>query len=186
MTRTKKIAIDLFGHPIQKQKTRLESKLSKIDRDTFDERLERFKFLESLSPKNFGMAGSMESIFIFHKARWSYLNGAFISTILLSQAFIERRLNDFMMSNGLENEAKRGAASIINFCRKHNLLDEFLLVKFDHLRNVRNPLTHLKPHDHPFSLDQRMFRDRMRPHEILNEEAKKAIGLMYTILFTRL
>jgi hypothetical protein len=182
----KKIEKDMFGYPVKKHKSRLETKLSRIDRDTFHERLERLEFLDDLSPKNLGMAGSIEAVFIFREAGWAYLNGAFISTILLSQAFIERRLQEFMMAKGLDNEARRGTEAIIKYCRKHHLMNEYLLDKFDHLRKARNPLTHLKPYDHPFTLAQRINQERKPPGEILKREAKEALMLMYAILFTHL
>jgi hypothetical protein len=39
------------------------------------------------------MLGSMETVFIFREAGWAYINGAFISTIMLSQALLSE---DFM------------------------------------------------------------------------------------------
>jgi hypothetical protein len=177
---------DLFGNPVKKRKSKSEILLERIDRNTFQERVKRLKYLESISPGNFGMTGSIEPVFIFHEAGWAYLNGAFIATIILSQAFIERRLQDFMTSKGLEQEAKRGVQFIISYCRKHQLINDYLLDKIDHLRQTRNPLAHLKPYDHPFTLGQRTYKERKRPDEILEREAKEALSLMYTILFTRL
>lgn len=55
---------DLFGKPIQKRRSRLEIQLSKYDRETFDERLERLKFIESIAPRGYLMMGSFEAIFI--------------------------------------------------------------------------------------------------------------------------
>jgi hypothetical protein len=177
---------DLFGHVIKRRTSRLESLLTRIDRESYQIRLERLKYIESIKPKGLGMAGSIEAIFIFQEAGWAYLNGAFISTILLSQAFVERRLQDYMSSKGLEAEGKKGAQTIINYCRKHHLVNEFLLKKFDRLRQVRNPLVHLKAIDHPFTLGRRSFGEQKQPTDILERDAKEALSLMYTILTTRL
>jgi hypothetical protein len=91
-----------------------------------------------------------------------------------------------MIEKGYESEAKHGAQSIIKFCRKHQLVSDFLLAKFDRLRQIRNPFVHVKPLDHPFSLDQRIFTEKTQPNELIEGDAKEALSLMYTLLLTRL
>jgi hypothetical protein len=80
---------DMFGHPVKRRTDRHEKLLAKIDKESFARRVERLKFVESITG-DLGMMGSLETVFIFREAGWAYINGAFISTILLSQAFIER------------------------------------------------------------------------------------------------
>ena len=176
---------DMFGHPVKKRVDKYERMLAKSDKETFAHRVERLKFVDGIIG-DIGMLGSMETVFIFREAGWAYINGAFISTIMLSQAFIERRLHDLMIEKGFEGEANHGAQSIIKFCRKHQLVTDFLLDKFDRLRQIRNPFVHVKPPDHPFSLDQRMFTEKTQPNDLIESDAKEALSLMYTLLLTRL
>ncbi|MBL8092305.1 MAG: hypothetical protein JNJ43_18370 [Anaerolineales bacterium] len=176
---------DMFGHPVRKRVDKYERMLAKSDKETFASRVERLKFVDGIIG-NIGMLGSMETVFIFREAGWAYINGAFISTIMLSQAFIERRLHDLMFEKGFESEAKHGAQSIIKFCRKNQLVSDFLLDKFDRLRQIRNPFVHVKSSDHPFSLDQRMFTEKIQPNDLIENDAKEALSLMYTLLLTRL
>lgn len=177
---------DLFGNPIKKRRTRLEIQLSKHDRETFEDRLERLKYLDSVIPKNYWMAGSFESIFLFQEAGVAFINGAFISSIILAQAFVERRLQDYMEARGLSKEARRGLDFIIKYFRKNRILDEFLLRKIDVLRQKRNPFSHLKPYDHPYTLSQRIFLERKQPDQILLSDAKEAVSLMYKISLIQL
>jgi hypothetical protein len=176
---------DMFGHPIKKRTDRHERLLARIDKQTFARRVERLKFVESITGKT-GLMGSLEAVFVFQEAGWSYINGSYISTIMLAQAFIERYLHDVMVERGLDSEANRGAQAIIKYCRKHQLVNEFLLEKFDRLRQIRNPFVHVKPYDHPFTLSQRIFDEKAQPVEIIENDAKEALSLMYTILLTRL
>jgi len=90
-----------------------------------------------------------------------------------------------MSSKGLEAEAKKGSQAIINYCSKHHLVNEFLLKKFDRLRQVRNPLVHFKAIDHPFTLGRRIFWEQKQPADMLEGDAKEALSLMYTILLSR-
>lgn len=176
---------DMFGHPVRKRVDKYERMLAKSDKETFASRVERLKFADGIIG-NIGMLGSMETVFILREAGWAYINGAFISTIMLSQAFIERRLHDLMLEKGFESEAKHGARSIIRFCRKHQLVSDYLLDKFDRLRRIRNPFVHVKSSDHPFSLDQRIFTEKIQPNDLIENDAKEALSLMYTLLLTHL
>ncbi|MCG3118072.1 MAG: hypothetical protein ALAOOOJD_00206 [bacterium] len=132
------------------------------------------------------MVAGIETIAVFHEARLTFISGAFAATIMLSQAFIEHWLQALLGNNGFENAAKRGLKSIIKCCRDNHLLNDYLLGKIDHLRQTRNPFSHLKPTAHPFTLSQRLFLEKKQPNEILEKEAKDALGLMYTISGVRL
>jgi hypothetical protein len=176
---------DLFGHPVKKRGDRYEKALAKLDKATFHSRAERLKFVDTILGDTW-MAGNLETMFVFREPGWAYINGEFISTIMLAQAFIERIFNDFMVEKGWEREASRGAQAIIKYCRKHQLVNEFLLDKFDRLRQIRNPFVHNKPFDYPFTLGQRLTFEQVPPDQLLEKDAKEALSLMYTFLFTHL
>ncbi len=91
-----------------------------------------------------------------------------------------------MIEKGFESEAKHSAQSIIKFCRRHQLVSDFLLDKFDRLRQIRNPFVHVKAFDHPFSLDQRIFAEKTQPNELIERDAKEALSLMYSLQLTHL
>ena len=80
---------DLFGKKVKPPRDKLKTSLLKNDRITFKSRLDRLRFLESLLAPNTGIFGSMEGVSLFGEARLAYLNGAYIATILVCQAFIE-------------------------------------------------------------------------------------------------
>ena len=184
---------DLFGNKIIKKKrmTKLEKFLSKYDKDSFDDRLARLKYLNQIMPKEFGIAADPETVFVFSEAKMSYINGEFIATILLAQAFIERKLQMHYESFGLEKIAKRGLKAIVSHARKNNILHIYLLEKIDILRKKRNPFTHFKSFENEFNLSQRMFKELKKttefckPYQMLENDAKEAISLMYTIFLTK-
>jgi hypothetical protein len=87
---------------------------------------------------------------------------------------------------GFEKESKRGLKSLTKFARKKNLINNYWLEKIDLLRKKRNPSIHLKPYKYEFNLTQRIFRKigKKEPFEILENDAKEAISLMYQISIT--
>jgi len=185
---------DLFGRKvvIKKRRTRLETTLNKYDRDTFDERLSRLEYLNKIFPKDYSIAGSMDTVFVFAEAKMTFINGEFISTILLAQAFIEKKIQVHYAHLGFDKIASRGLKAIIRHARQNNILHTYLLDKIDDLRKKRNPFSHLKPADHNYNLDKRFMielsksKDYKAPSDILEQDAKEALSLMYTIFITNL
>lgn len=180
------VQLDMAGNPVPSRPDPTEIRLLKSDKRTFKKRLERLKYLESISPQNIAIAGSPETVFLLQEARVTFVNGTFIATMLLTQAFIERRLQVALMTKGVSEKDLQGLRDIIKECRKHHLLDDVLLKKIDHLRQARNPFTHLKALDHPFTMSRRMVSEGKTPVEILKKDAKDALALMNMVIVLRL
>jgi len=185
---------DLFGQKVisKKKKTRLESSLIKYDKDTFDTRLARLKYLNKIFPKDYSIAGNMQTVFVFSEAKMTFINGEFISTILLAQAFIEKKLQGHYIGLELNNIASRGLKAIIKHARKNHVLHNYLLDKIDELRKKRNPFSHIKPFDDEYNLDKRFMKainksgKNMDIADLMEQDAKEALSLMYTIFITDL
>jgi hypothetical protein len=177
---------DLFGKKVKKKRTRVEILLMKQDRDTLQVRMERIKYIQHLVPSRMGLLGSLESVFMFGEAQATFINGQWIATLLLAQAFIERQIHNHMLAKGYQG-ADRGLKYMLKYCRTHSILSESVLDKIDHLRSIRNPFTHLKPIDYPFNLGSRIFQGQNKgPKEVLESDAKQALSLMVTILFAKM
>lgn len=176
---------DLFGTKKRKKRTYLEINLNKYDRDTFSDRLERLKYLNSIFPKGYGFLSGMETAYVFDEAKMTFINGEFISTIMLAQAFIEHKLQACLASKGLIKESKNGLKSMTMCLRRKKLVNEFLLNKIDHLRKIRNPFSHLRPGDES-SVSERIFLEKQGPLLIMEKDAKNSIALMYQIAITKM
>ena len=176
---------DLFGDKAQLQIDKLTSNLQRQDRHTFKSRLERLKFLDSIYPRGVSMFGRMEPIFIFQEARLTFLNGAFIATILLCQAFIEHWLTSYLSGKIETDELPKTLQGMLQQCRKEGIIHDYLIEKIESLRVVRNPFTHPKSEDHQFVLSRRIFKMNLPPEEILEEDAKNALSLMHTLYLSK-
>ena len=185
---------DLFGKKIidKKRKTRLEMSLLKYDKNSLQERIERLKYINKIFPKRYGIAADMETVYVFSEAKMAFINGEFISTILLCQAFIERNLQMYYERIGLSGIGRRGLKAILDHAKKNKTIISYLIEKIDELRKKRNPFVHLKEIEHEYNLDRRMFkaleegRPFKQPFEILQEDAKASISLMYAVFITKL
>ena len=184
--------VDLFGNKPIKKITKFETALKRYDKETIDERGERLKYIATLLPDEYMFGGDPETIFIFEEAKMAFINGQFISTILLSQAYIERILQIHYNSLGLDTLSKKGLKAIIDHAKKNKTIHHFLLPKIDELRKKRNPFVHLKDYEHGYNLSQRIFNNIKEGKsykyftEIIYDDAKEAIRLMYAIFITPL
>jgi hypothetical protein len=172
---------DLLGRKIKKRKNRLEMGLKNYDLSSFAERLERLKWLVEVHPDNAWFATAPETYFVFSEVKNTFVDGSFVATLLLCLAFIEHWLACKLISRGFENEAKEGLNSMLKCLKRERLMHDYLIKKVDRLRKLRNPFAHLKSIDHPYSLPQRMYKENKHPMKILEEDAKEAVSLMYTI-----
>lgn len=183
---------DLFGDKPIKKITKFETALKQYDKETIDERVERLKYINTLLPGEYMFGADPETIFIFEEAKMAFINGQFISTILLSQAYIERSLQIHYNSIGFDTIAKKGLKAIIDHATKNKTIHHFLLPKIDELRKIRNPFVHLKEYEHDYNLSQRIFKNIKDGKsykdfsEIIYDDAKEAIRLMYAIFLTPL
>jgi hypothetical protein len=125
--------------------------------------------------------------FVFDEARRTFVNGDFVATILLASAFIEHRLSSHLRSKGYVKATRQGLAQMIACAREHDFASPFLLDKVDRLRRIRNPFVHLKPFEGDDGLLKRMIRgEAEEPAKLLEQDAKTALSLMYTMAVARL
>lgn len=176
---------DLFGLR-KKRKPQYSATLENYDRSTFAGRLKRLQWLKTIFPKNYGMLADLELHYILIEAKMTFIDGQFISVILLCNAFLEQWLAAYLISFGFEKEAARGMKSILECLGRNRLLGEYLLNKIDKIRKLRNPFVHLKSSDHPERLTNRFVKTLQEPIDILENDAKEALSLMYKISNTKL
>lgn len=172
---------DLFGKPIKKRRPRYEWSLERADKNSLQKRASRIRWLTKVMPRNYSYMMPFETYYVFEEARLCFVYGHFVASIVLSTAFIDHWLEMFLVRRGYENEASGVLKSKIKFCRKLGFLNSVLLDKIDHLRLIRNPFVHLKDFSYPHTVFRRMTKDNSLPVKILENDAKEALSVMYTV-----
>jgi hypothetical protein len=189
---------DLFGKKVKPKYDKLAQALKNNDKQTFEARLKRLRYLDNMLPPDSGMAGLMEPVQIFEEARLAFLNGAFIATILLCQAFIEHWLAGYISATSKKAEIPSTLEGMLKLCSKEGLMHTYIVEKINYIRLVRNPLTHPKSFDYPYSLSQRLFKmireegdmiERRTKNtdigDLLEQDAKSAIEIMHILFVTQ-
>ena len=172
---------DLLGRKIRKRRSKLEVDLERYDQNSFDERLARLKWLVRVFPDRHSFAGPPETLFMFGEVKNTFVDGAYVATVLLCTSFIEHWLSSFLSSRGFDANAKGGLKAITKCLRRERLTHDFLIKRIDRLRELRNPFAHLKAFDHAYNLSQRSYAESLSPFVVMEEDAKFAVSLMYAV-----
>lgn len=168
---------DLFGNPIINIKGDAELYLQEKDKMTISSRAERLEYLQKLNPEGMIFGGQMELIFSYRELQDVYIDGHFLSTIVLGQAWIEKLLHIYLQLNDLGNIAKKGFSVMIKYCGENDLVHEYLIKKIEKFRLIRNPITHIKSFDYEHSLDKRSFKNKENPMIQLENDAREIIEI---------
>lgn len=175
---------DLFGAPMRLDVDFATGWLAEHDELVRNDRVRRLRKTIAIYPED-GFVMPLDTYAVFSEARSTYINGDFVATVMVAQAFVEHRLQAYLEARGERQLARAGLARILRFIRKRGLLDPVVVRGLDHLRNIRNPFAHLRPFDDPHGLGRRSLDQRIDPSELMEREAFTALSLMLTVAVAR-
>lgn len=147
------------------------------DASTLDARIARLRHLHKINPEGMQLMGSVETVNAYREMQWCFIEGFYLSVIVLAQCLVEKVLQDWMQRTGNDKVAGKGLNAILLFAKDKKLLSEYLIEKADYLRLIRNPIIHLKEMGHEHNADLRSYRNRNSPDEQLHIDAKNALEL---------
>lgn len=155
------------------------------DKHTFNQRLERYKFIrkEFGPPADMLLIGGFPAMFAIQELQFSYINALYMATILLAQSFIEHSLGGSFLMSGDDDIVEKGFSKLIDKALATKQIDQKLADKLHELRKMRNPYTHPNPGITPRSYMGRMKEKETYKPEILSEQdARFAIQIVIDFL----
>ena len=152
--------------------------LLRADELSRNARAERIEWLAQHISNTGAITGEITVLHMMEEARLCFISGHFIGALLLATSFVEQTLSEELESFASAQE-RRTLELMIKSARNHLPLPSDLLDRTDHLRELRNPFTHRKAHDHPHSFGARFLAGKAHPVSILEEDAKLAMAVMY-------
>jgi len=168
---------DLFGDNIIEPENDYVAYLKLYDKQTIDERVRRLKYLDKIKSDGYLMtSGDMEIGYTYQEVQFAFLNGHFLSTLVLSQAFIEKLLQSYFFENKIK--CRNTFDGMLKYARENDLFNEYIIKKLDFIRLIRNPITHLKSQEYEHSLDKRAYSEKKHPWYKLEEDARLAISIL--------
>jgi len=154
------------------------------DKGCFSQRAERLKWLISKSPSAqiWIFPGGFLGKQLFEEARYCFVYGQLLASAILGFAFVERTLAAMFYGAG-RNDLQHATSEVL-FQEGHaeGWLTEKELEAFDKARRLRNPLVHFRKPLHKDSPDFRVVSDDRHPYEVVEDDAKHILGVMFRIV----
>ena len=93
---------DLFGDDIKPEPLDITEQYVK-DRDEiyFADKAKRLKYLHKINPGGLIMSGPIEFVLTYREVQLCFIDGHFLATIVLAQAFVEKLLHEHYNKLGL-------------------------------------------------------------------------------------
>lgn len=156
--------------------------------DDLDGKVARFRQLVDLSG-TLGSSGTMlfggeVTHAAWREARWSFIHGNFVATVLLCQGLVENLLASFLYASlPLTDFPKRIAfADTLARSLARGLISEGDATDLRRLMALRNPLSHFRDLNDETSLSGRVLATMEPALDHLSRDATFAIGLAVRIL----
>jgi len=177
---------DLFGDLISEEQDPQEAYLRTKDESSLHGRVKRLKHLHKLNPEGMSVGADYETATGYIEMQWCFIEGFYLSTILLAQTLIEKILHDKFNKMELGKVGNKGLNAMLKHIKKENLLDGFWVNKIDHIRLIRNPITHLKEWGHEHRIDQRSIHSDIPTQDYLECDAKDAIEVATWLIHSKI
>lgn len=172
--------INLFGEENIENDDDHKSFLKQRDEETLYGRVNRLKYLQKIKSDGVLFSGDMELAQTYGEVQYAYVEGFFLSTLVLSQAFIEKLMQSHFELRGIK--CRNTFNGMLKYAKENDLFNEYVVRKLDFLRLIRNPITHLKSIEYEYGLGKRSHIAKKHPLEKLEEEATLAISIMIHIV----
>jgi hypothetical protein len=173
--------------------------LEREDNLAHSERLSRLQWMAENTPQPelLIFRGSLMSKSLFEEARYCFVYGQFLATIILSLAFIEHILAALFYEIGRSDLEKDGIAKLAKEALKTGWLSQEEYSWLEEIRDIRNPIVHfrhlgiqpdeqVKPNWWKSRIESRAIVQNQLPYELLEDDAKKAIKTVLHLLGTKL
>jgi hypothetical protein len=136
----------------------------------------------------FGQSGYMQffggvvPVQAFEEMRLAYLNGLYVSCVVVSQIIIEHVLAGlFEMANRADLEGA-GFQKLTEEALADGYISQEEFDGLDQLRRLRNPYTHSKPIMHQSCFIRRAAETGNRPGELFKQDAETALAVVSRLL----
>jgi hypothetical protein len=151
---------------------------------TLEERVQRFRFIwqEFGPPVGMLLVGGIPAAFALDELKRTYVDGNFLSCVLLAQTFIEHSLGGMFIFSGNDGLAERGFAALINETRNIGVIDEKLANRLHELRTMRNPYVHPRAGLSERTYMRRIVDRQLDPDALAEADAQDSIRIVVDYL----
>jgi hypothetical protein len=161
-----------------------EEWLTREDNVCRQDRLARLNWLATNAPdgEHWVFPGGPMSKYLFEEARYCFVYGQFLATIVLGLAYIEHTLAGLFYASGRNELERAGISILLKEAVAYSWIDQ---AEFDNLhraRRIRNPITHFRGPLHSDTIEYRAVMQHAMPYKIIEEDARHVMETVLHLL----
>jgi hypothetical protein len=161
-----------------------EQWLENEDRVEREARLERLHWIGSLMPKVDWMLYGTGPIskYLFEEARYCFVYGQYVASIILGLAFIEVSLAGAFYAAGRSDLERAGIAVLCKEALNYGWLSRADYDAIERVRDYRNPIAHFRPPGHRERVEARAFHEGVTTYEVIERDARDVMQTVFHLL----
>jgi hypothetical protein len=148
-------------------------------------RIERLKWLEKQMPEVQWVAFCTGAISksLFEEARYCFVYGQYLASILLALSFIEQSLAGYFYGIGRNDLEKASLSDLANEARKLGLISDRDIEALRKAWKIRKPVTHFRRPGHPERVEARAYYEGPTHfYNIIEKDARAVMALTFRLL----
>ncbi len=126
--------------------------------------------------------GGQISKYLFEEARYCFVYGQFLATIVMGLSFIEHTLASLFYASGRNDLERASISTLLLEALNSEWIDQSEFDNLERAKKVRNPITHFRKPGHIDTIDYRMVMQNELPYLIIEEDAKHVMETVLHLL----
>ena len=167
--------------------TYLASWLRDEDSKCYEDRLLRLKFLAERTPtEGYWSFDGLTGKYLFEEARYCFVYGQFLATIMLGIAYLETTLAASFYASGRCDLERASFSKLLDEALSEGLISVDEHQEMDRVRNERNAYGHYRRPSHEERIESRAFKGESfegdeLPYDIIERDAAAVMRLLLRI-----
>ncbi len=156
-----------------------------IDEDDtcYEDRLFRLKLLAERTPTgNYWSFDGLAGKHLFEEARYCFVYGQFLATVLLGIAYLETALAASFYASGRNDLQTASFSKLLNEALSVGLISIDEYQEMDRVRNERNAYGHYRRPLHEELIESRALKGDELPYDIIERDATAVMRLLLRII----
>jgi len=161
-----------------------EEWLTREDDICRQDRLARLNWIASKSPDTeyWTFPGGLISTYLFEEARYCFVYGQFLATIVLGLSYIEHTLASLLYMSGRRDLARANISTLLKEALNCGWIEQAEFDNLQHARKIRNPITHFRRPGYDDTIEYRTVRENELPYTIIEEDARHVMKTVLHLL----
>lgn len=161
-----------------------EEWVSREDEMCRKDRLRRLDWLVEQIPntEHLLFPGGLISKYLYEEARYCFVYGQFLASIVLGFAFIEHTLAALLYAAGRNDFERSNISRLLQEALNCDWINQVEFQSLDKARRFRNPVTHYRRPLHDDTIMHRAVKDNELQYTLIEEDARHVMRTVMNLL----